>query len=60
MTILNLLGIWVVWLIIAAIILRFSIGGAIECFKKGRNAKFIDWMGLASLITIILILVEIL
>lgn len=57
MTFLTLIGLWVVWLIIGGLILRFILGGAIDCFKRGKQAPLSSWAGLVILITIILVLI---
>lgn len=43
------------WLIVGALILRFVIGGVIDCFKKGTKASIASWVGFV-IATILLLL----
>ena len=47
MSILGLLALWVIWLTIAALLLRFTIGGLIDCIKRGKQAPLSSWIGAA-------------
>lgn len=47
---------WVLWLIIAALTLRWVIGGTIDCFKKGSKAPLLSWMGFVVGIVIFIII----
>ena len=55
MGILGLLALWVIWLTIAALILRFTIGGLIDCIKRGKQAPLSSWIG--AVIAVIAIIV---
>lgn len=56
MTFFTLLGMWIVWLIIAALLLRWIVGGTIDCLKHGRKAGITSWMGFALAVIILYIL----
>lgn len=56
MTFMTLIGIWVVWLIIGGLILRFILGGAIDCFKRGKQAPLSSWTGLFLLILLLVLI----
>lgn len=56
MTFMTLIGIWVVWLIIGGFILRFILGGAIDCFKRGKQAPLSSWAGLFLLILLFVLI----
>lgn len=45
MTVCLLLATWVLWLVVFALILRFILGGVIDCFKKGSKAGLSSWIG---------------
>ena len=56
MTMTMLLLTWLLWLLIGALILRWIVGGTIDCFKKGSNAGLTSWMGFTLGIIIVSIL----
>ena len=45
MTMTMLLLTWLLWLAIGALILRWIVGGTIDCFRKGSKASLTSWMG---------------
>ena len=60
MSIFGLLALWIVWLVIAALLLRFTIGGLIDCIKRGKQAPISSWIGAAITVLGILMVLGIL
>jgi len=56
MTFTMLLLTWLLWLAIFALILRWIIGGTIDCFKRGSKASLTSWMGFTLAIIILAII----
>ena len=56
MTMTMLLLTWILWLVIGALILRWIVGGTIDCFKHGSKASIISWMGFTIGIIIAVVL----
>lgn len=56
MTVCLLLATWIFWIIVLALVLRFILGGVIDCFKKGSKAGLGSWMGFTVGVIIVLII----
>ena len=56
MTVCLLLATWIFWIIVLALVLRFILGGVIDCFKKGSRAGLGSWMGFTVGAIIVLII----
>lgn len=50
------LGTIILWLIVAAVFLRFIVRGVINCFKHGPDAPLSNWVGLVIAIILICML----
>jgi len=51
---------FILWLVIGALLLRWIVGGFIDCLKKGSQAPMTSWMGFvvgAVIITIVLLII---
>lgn len=56
MTLGLMIGTIILWAIIGALLLRFVIGGVMDCFKRGRQAPISSWVGMLIAIIVICLL----
>lgn len=52
-----MIGTVILWLIIGALLLRFTIGSVIDVLKKGSDAPITSWIGFLVVLIIVAIFV---
>ena len=40
----------IIFIVVATVVIRFSIGGAIDCIRLGKKAPFKSWLGMTILL----------
>lgn len=40
----------IIFIVVTTVVIRFSIGGAIDCIKLGKKAPFKSWLGMTILL----------